>query len=538
MMRKLFFAVVGLALLFVLLLFALFAWAEEPEPQSAPMLPPPPEPRIRTGFILPEMELSHLTGRRMPEKFVWARKGEPQSAPTLPPPPEPCTRTGFIPPEMDLSHLTGRRMPEKFMVQQLPDVWDWRTQGKVTSVKDQGPCGSCYAFGAIANIESRIMIEDAATPPDLSENNAKECNWPELNDYCPGGNCWGSCDGGNYLMLANLFSQKGTVDESCDPYTASDVDCTTTCTYTKTLLDWRIISGGVVPATNVLKAYIYNYGPIYTTLHVGTWVEFRYYDGSYTLHWPCPDCPFPDHAVLIVGWSNNLPPVKGGADPAEGWIVKNSWGTGWGDDGYFYITYGSANIGMYSSFMLDSQDYDLSGDIMYYDDDGWSTRLVYYGTTTCWGLCKFIPVSDTYVTRVEFWTIDLTTDVDVYIYDDFDGTALSGLLRSVLNLSFDEAGYHSVELPLPLPVRGGDDVVAVVKFTNDEYWCPIPADNNGPPETGRTYVSPDGSDGSWYDLGEGIDADVAIRLRTSTAVTLYGIYLPTVFKNFITLTPR
>jgi len=421
-----------------------------------------------------------------------------QLAPTVPPPKPPPPRMGFVPPPMDLSHLKGDRMPKGIRVAALPNRWDWRDQGAVTSMKNQGACGSYYAFAAIANVESRLLI-DGAGSYDFLENNAKECNWYET-----------SCGGGDYRLLASLFSQKGTVLESCDPYVPSNVDCNDTCPYIKTLLDWRIISGDAVPDTEVLKGYVYaTAGPIYTSMYAGdndAWeTEFGNYDGSYTLYYAGTEGP--NHAVLIVGWDDDLPHAGG----TGGWIVKNSWGTEWGDSGYFTIAYGSAGIGKYSSFMHDWQDYDSGGDIMYYDEAGW-TGMVGYDSTTGWGLCKFFPTSNTYINRMEFWTTDRTTDVDVYIYDNFDGTTLSNLRWSSLNHSFNEAGYHGVEVNPPLAVTSGDDVIVVVKVTNVGYPYPIAVDLEGPHETQRTYTS---ADGSTWDDGALDSFDVAIRLRTS-----------------------
>ena len=127
-----------------------------------------------------------------------------------------------------------------------------------------------------------------------------------------------------------------------------------------------------------------------------------------------------------------------------------------------------------------------------------------------------MPAAATYATRVEFWTDDRTTDVDVYLYDHFDGGALGRLLSRKLNLSFSEAGYHSVLLDTPVPVAAGNDVYAAVKITNAAGKNPIVADFRGPHETGRTWISADGSD--WLDLGAQLSpSDAGIRLRTSAA---------------------
>jgi len=257
---------------------------------------------------------------------------------------------------MDLSHLTGQGISQAgFSAQALPAAWDWRQTGWLTPVKDQSTCGACYAFASLGNLET-LLKHDGVGEYDLSENNAKECNWRELNDFQnPPGTFWGSCDGGNAFMMANLFSQKGAVLEADDPYVAGDVSCTSAVNYPYTLLDWRIISGGTVADTNVLKQYIYDNGPVVTSLY-SSFPGFSSYDGATTLYYAGTEAP--DHAVLIVGWDDTLPHAGG----TGGWIVKNSWGTGWGDNGYFTIAYGSASIGTASSYIHDWQVYDSTGD--------------------------------------------------------------------------------------------------------------------------------------------------------------------------------
>ncbi|UCG62771.1 MAG: T9SS type A sorting domain-containing protein [Candidatus Zixiibacteriota bacterium] len=425
---------------------------------------------------------------------------------------------GFVPPPVILSHLTGKVSSTPVQLSALPTRFDWRESGMVTSVKNQGSCGSCYAFASLGNIEAKLLIDGEATY-DFSENNAKECNWYEITGW--GGGT--SCSGGSNYQMANWFSKTGTVLETDDPYVSADVSCDGGNPYQKTLLDWRIICDETIADPAVIKQYIYDHGPVFTTMYTGgdggdpAWqAEFSGYDGSYTLYYT--GSTEPDHAVLIVGWDDDL--VHAGPTNG-GWIVKNSWGTSWGgtcgygaESGYFTIAYGSASIGMWSSYMHDWQDYDSDGNLLYYDEGGFTSSWG-YAAADGWGLCSFIQPATSYLAQVEFWTNDVTTDVDIYIYDDFNGSTVSNLLASKLNLSYTEAGYHSVMLDSPPEVTIGEDFYVVIKVTNVTYGYPVVGDYAGPSESNKTYLSEYGTPGSWFEMGDNNGVDVGIRVRTS-----------------------
>ncbi|MFH1219025.1 MAG: C1 family peptidase [Candidatus Eisenbacteria bacterium] len=412
---------------------------------------------------------------------------------------------GFVPPPGDFSHLKAPLASGFAMLGSAPPSrFDWRTTGKITPVKNQGSCGACYAFAAVANFESRVLI-DAGHALDFSENNVKECEW--FGSSCGGGNDW---------RVAHYLSTKGTVLESCDPYVASNAACTGSCTYQKTLLDWRVISGSAVPSVDVLKSYIQTYGPIYAAMYAGNrdawYTEFQRYNGSYALYYS--GAGVQNHAVLIVGWDDNLAHAGG----TGAWIVKNSWGTAWGgtcgygsERGYFTIAYGAAQIGSYSSFLYRWQDSDPTRQLLYYDEAGYTGSLG-YGGKTAWGLCKFVASQDCSVEWIEFWTLDATTDVDVYIYDTFSGSAPSALLASSLDNAFDLAGYHSVGLSSPLRVSRGNDIYVVVKITDATSIYPVGFDAVGPKSPGYSYISSTGVSFMQFNNG-----DLGIRMRVAAA---------------------
>lgn len=423
---------------------------------------------------------------------------DPGTPPTFAVPPP---GTGYIPPGIDLSHVAAPMAGENLA---LPSAFDWREAAKVTSVKNQGSCGSCYAFAAIAAFESRTLIVEDSTF-DFSENNVKECEW-----------YGSSCNGGNDWLVSNYLTTAGTVLESCDPYVAQDVACKGDCPFRKMLYGWGVISGNVIPSDDVLKSYIQTYGPIYTTMYSGSgdaWrSEFAAYNGSYTLYHG--EQEMPNHAVLIVGWDDDLPHAGG----QGAWIVKNSWGTGWGgtcgygsERGYFTIAYGSASIGANSSIPLEWEVPAAEDTILYYDEGGAGGRMGFIGSRTAWGLCKYVPSRSISIERVEFWTLDATTDVDVFIYDDFETGVASGLLASNEDLHFDLAGYHSAVLDTPLLVAGGEDVYVVVKVTNTNSEYPMSYDTGGPDALGCCYLSSDGS--YFFEFTAG---DLGIRLRANT----------------------
>jgi C1A family cysteine protease len=210
---------------------------------------------------------------------------------------------------------------------QPPPSFDWRNANGgnyVTPIEDQGSCGSCVAFGSVAAVESlvRITNEEPEQEVDLSEAQMFFCYGPNTGaGKCPAGGWWPD--------PAYESLKQGVVDAECFPYTPADQPCNL-CT------DWEErltkITGFGKP-TNVaeMKNLLSTVGPPSACFTV--YEDFYYhYSGGVYRH--VSGNPVGGHCVCIVGYD----------DGEECWIVKNSWGTGWGEAGFFRIGYGQCGI--------------------------------------------------------------------------------------------------------------------------------------------------------------------------------------------------
>jgi len=207
-----------------------------------------------------------------------------------------------------------------------PPSWDWRNVGGtnyVTSIRNQGGCGSCVAFGTLGAFESVIKVRGGPTT-DLSEAHLF---------FCGGG----TCAHGWYTSAAlNYLKNSGTPDEACFPYQAHDMSCSNTCSDWQNRA-WKIDDWNWVSGRNNIKNALVNYGPLVGAFEV---FEDFYYDYPDTSEWP--DNVYYHHYGNSVGW--HAIAIVGYNDNPGYWICKNSWGSWWGLNGYFKMGYGECSL--------------------------------------------------------------------------------------------------------------------------------------------------------------------------------------------------
>ncbi|HOX23522.1 MAG TPA: C1 family peptidase [Elusimicrobiales bacterium] len=208
-------------------------------------------------------------------------------------------------------------LPENLLTSVRPPASvDWRALGVVGKVKNQGQCGSCWAFALTAGLESYVMRGPSGLREvDLSEQVMLSCSGV------------GSCNGGT--LDGDFLIETGVPPADYFPYTAADTDCGEAKEGWKEKA-YKIKTWGSVPRDlNRIKTALAQYGPVPTAL----WVYedlMHYKSGVYSY---TTGRKLGGHAVLLVGYN----------DAEHYFLAKNSWGTKWGEEGYFKVDYSQLN---------------------------------------------------------------------------------------------------------------------------------------------------------------------------------------------------
>jgi len=226
-------------------------------------------------------------------------------------------------------------------LQDLPTEWDWRTtggkdnKGVVTKIKDQGDCGSCWAFSTIAAIESKWALNGNPLT-EFSEQLIVDCSHGCSDEPPYGTVCNQGCNGGwQWNAFYDVVKWGGVETEDKYPYKGIDQPCKKeNSSITGAIKNYTCLTGPDPVDEEQLRAYVYNNGPVSIALDADL---LQYYEGGiidpFFPDYEC-DSTVLDHALLIAGWGQErniffiMTPY---------WIVKNSWGEDWGDSGYFLI---------------------------------------------------------------------------------------------------------------------------------------------------------------------------------------------------------
>ena len=369
-------------------------------------------------------------------------------------------------------------------VQPLLTAYDYRIKGRNPSIKDQGHLSTCWAVASLSALESSLLpnqsVEFSADHMSL-QNNFSNTQY----------------DGGDYTMsMAYLVGWQGPILEEEDPY--GDEVSVEGVTPVKHVQEIQIISE---KNYEKIKAAIYKYGAVQTSIYLAMetpYIESIYYNND-THSYCYTGEENPNHEVIIIGWDDNysVENFNGTAQNDGAFICQNSWGTSFGDEGIFYVSYEDINIGRYSLVYTRIDEPDNYDNIYQTDYCGWVGQLGYNRSSIYFANIYTAPKAEK-LAAVGFYATDPDTQYRIYLVRNFENEE-SFKEKELLQIgSLENAGYYTIDIKSEIMLEKDEKYAIVIRTQRKNGVASVAVEyetgyaQNIDLENGEGYISADG----------------------------------------------
>lgn len=373
----------------------------------------------------------------------------------------------------------------------IPASYDLRSKERVSVIKDQGTYGTCWAFAGLSAMESVLLPEESE---QFSVDHMTLNNHFNLTQD----------DGGEYTMgMAYLAAWEGPVYEKDDPYGDGVTD--DTLKPVKHVQEIQVIDG---KDYEKIKEAVFKYGGVQSSLYSAlksSQSKSAFYNSD-TNAYCYIGTEKPNHDVVIIGWDDNYSKDNFSVD-LEGdgaFICQNSWGTSFGDQGIFYVSYYDTNIGTHNVVYTGIEDVDNYDHIYQSDICGWVGQLG-YNKESIYGANVFTAQGKENLTAASFYATGKDSEYELYVVNNFEDENSFKNMKKVAEGSLKNAGYYTIDFSEEIPVETGERYAVCLRIKTPDAVHPLAIEYAADKTTasvdltdGEGYISASGS--KWVDV--------------------------------------
>lgn len=341
----------------------------------------------------------------------------------------------------------------------LPKRWYAGDHGKKPTVRDQGEYGTCWALSAASALEAVLLPEEQIvfSADHISLSNAFTA---EVNA------------GGDYLMLmAYLCGWQGPVTEDEDPY--GDGYSPQGLSPAVHVQEVQILED---PDTGQIKDAVFQYGAVQTSLFMdkaATEPDSPYYNEETDAYYYYGD-QIQNHDILILGWDDtysrfnfqNVPEGDGA------FICQNTWGSDFGENGIFYVSYADVNIGGVCELYSRIDPVSNYSGIYQTDECGWQGTQG-YDDDTCWFANVYTARGAEQLAAVGLYATAPGAYCDIYLVPLFQDESSFENRQYLQSASMENVGFYTIDLEQPVALAAGERFALAVKMTTPGHWNPV-----------------------------------------------------------------